>query len=162
MLAGGGMSTVFMVTAGEYSDYHVVGIFSTREKAEAYVAWQHGPDSKVTPSYNSKHGIEEVELDSVIIADTGAFSVRGSVEALIAGVKPGNTIQQHWNAEQDPNAPPQGFYSKWMRNGPEAIGYGATVEHAARSAREMARAIKAGTVTVVTSERYGQTIYELS
>lgn len=30
------MSSVWIVTAGEYSDYHFVGVFSTKEKAEEY------------------------------------------------------------------------------------------------------------------------------
>ena len=31
------MSEVFLVCQGEYSDYHVCGVFSTREKAEAHI-----------------------------------------------------------------------------------------------------------------------------
>lgn len=31
------MSQVYLVTSGSYSDYHVVGVFSTKENAEAHV-----------------------------------------------------------------------------------------------------------------------------
>lgn len=30
------MKTVFVVTIGEYDDYRIVGVFSTKEKAEGY------------------------------------------------------------------------------------------------------------------------------
>src|SRR5262245_338964 len=31
------MTNVFAVTAGEYSDYHIVAIFSTRERAQTFI-----------------------------------------------------------------------------------------------------------------------------
>lgn len=31
------MEKVFIVTSGEYSDYDIKAVFSTREKAEAYI-----------------------------------------------------------------------------------------------------------------------------
>lgn len=43
---------IYIVTEGEYSDYHICAVFSTREKAEEYVQC-HGTD------YN----IEEYDLD---------------------------------------------------------------------------------------------------
>jgi hypothetical protein len=46
------MSTIYLLTAGEYSDYHIVAAYSTRELAEK--AQELCPDS----------GIEEYELDS--------------------------------------------------------------------------------------------------
>jgi hypothetical protein len=33
------MSIIYLVTSGEYSSYGIEGAFSTREKAEEYVAW---------------------------------------------------------------------------------------------------------------------------
>lgn len=42
---------VWLVTAGDYSDYHVVGVFSTEEKAKAYAALTLDSD------------VEESELD---------------------------------------------------------------------------------------------------
>lgn len=43
---------IYIVTEGEYSDYHICAVFSTREKAEEYVQ-SHGTD----------YGIEEYDLD---------------------------------------------------------------------------------------------------
>lgn len=44
---------IFIVTDGTYSDYHIVAVFSTKEKAEAYCAL-HGYDF-----------VEEYEIDAV-------------------------------------------------------------------------------------------------
>ena len=50
----GEMSDVYVVTEGEYEDYHIVAIFSTLEKAEAF-----------TDRFNSEYDIESFELDPV-------------------------------------------------------------------------------------------------
>lgn len=49
------MTTVYLVTSGEYSDYGVDGAFSTREKA---VAWINGEDDD--------YEIEEYDIDPEI------------------------------------------------------------------------------------------------
>lgn len=46
------MSTVYVVTDGDYSDYHIVGVFSTREKAEA-----------AGEMYNALNKVAEYEID---------------------------------------------------------------------------------------------------
>lgn len=51
---------VYVVTSGEYSDYHIDAIFSTKEKAEEYI--------KIHARYNQGYysdraGIEEWEMD---------------------------------------------------------------------------------------------------
>ena len=46
--------TVYMVTAGEYSDYRVRGIFSTLEKAQAAIAMEpkhNGDDMEIEPMH---------------------------------------------------------------------------------------------------------------
>lgn len=48
--------TIYAVTAGSYSDYRIIGIFSTRERANDFI--KYAPDN----SYNE---IEEYELDSL-------------------------------------------------------------------------------------------------
>lgn len=69
------MSVVFMVSRGEYSDYVIEGVFSTREAAEAYLravdAWVGRRDPVADPydsesryGYKSEAHIEEVEVDS--------------------------------------------------------------------------------------------------
>lgn len=52
---------VYMVTSGEYSDYHVCGIFSTLEKAEQYIA-AHDTACVGDNSWD-RHYIEVVEVD---------------------------------------------------------------------------------------------------
>ena len=54
------MTSVFLVSAGEYSDYHIYGVFSTRENAQAYI------DSPHTRFYGNDPEIEEYELDKNI------------------------------------------------------------------------------------------------
>lgn len=49
------MTTVYVVTQGSYSDYHIVGIYSTREVAEAAAGAE--------TSYRGKPQIEEFDLD---------------------------------------------------------------------------------------------------
>jgi len=54
------MSTtnVYIVTVGEYSDYHICGVFSTEEAANAY-ARLHS-----TSRYSDQYEVEEWELDA--------------------------------------------------------------------------------------------------
>lgn len=51
------MTTIYVLTEGDYSDYHIVALYSTRELAEE--AQQHCPESN----------IEEYKLDSVEIPE---------------------------------------------------------------------------------------------
>jgi len=66
--------TVYIVTSGEYSDYGINVVFSTREKADAYVKIHNrgGP-------YDSA-GVEEYEVD-----DIGDESIRPGYEARLSG-----------------------------------------------------------------------------
>ena len=50
---------VFMVTAGGYSDYHVEGIFSTREKAQEYIDFMLNQEE-----YFNFNDIDEIEVDN--------------------------------------------------------------------------------------------------
>ena len=54
--------TVYMVTTGEYSDYRVRGIFSTRDKAEAFIETHRTADPK-NARYDDPWDIDERELD---------------------------------------------------------------------------------------------------
>jgi hypothetical protein len=51
------MGTIYIVTAGEYSDYHVVSVFDSRDKAESFVEYYNDNDNW------SEAGIEEYELN---------------------------------------------------------------------------------------------------
>lgn len=55
--------TVYVVTEGEYSDYHICGVFSTQEKADAYVA--------AATTTHSQPRIETFELDTLIPPKSG-------------------------------------------------------------------------------------------
>ena len=55
------MKTVYVVTEGTYSDYGIEALFSTEEKAKAFVA-KH--------EYNSDRRVEEYTLDEWIDAGT--------------------------------------------------------------------------------------------
>ena len=48
------MDSVYLVTAGEYSDYHIIGAFSTEELAEKWIE-----------RYDESAGIEEYEVDEL-------------------------------------------------------------------------------------------------
>lgn len=50
------MATIYLVTSGSYSDYHVDAVFSTRELAEAF----HAKHSK---AHGDTNDIEEMPLD---------------------------------------------------------------------------------------------------
>lgn len=50
------MAKVYLLTQGEYSEYHIVGVYSTREKAEA-----HKPNHR--NYFGTDPDIEEHELD---------------------------------------------------------------------------------------------------
>lgn len=52
------MSKVFLVSQGDYSDYHIVAAFSTHEKAERHMALMPAND------WYSKARLEEMELDT--------------------------------------------------------------------------------------------------
>lgn len=59
------MAKIFIVTSGEYSDYHIDAVFSTREKAEEY-ADICGPD----------YEIEEYEVDAPVDNKDGIWKAR--------------------------------------------------------------------------------------
>ena len=69
------MSKIYVVTAGEYSDYEICAVFSTREQAEKYCACGHG-------DY-----VEEYELD--------AWGVVGGCEVVYRY----HVQYPHWKAE---------------------------------------------------------------
>ena len=60
---------IYIVTSGEYSDYHIEAVFTTKEKAVEYVE-QHGTD------YN----IEEYDLDEEVEKKTQLWSIVFCIE----------------------------------------------------------------------------------
>lgn len=47
------MKEIYIITSGDYSDYNIEAVFSTREKAEEYIQ-QHGTQYRIEP-----HGVDE-------------------------------------------------------------------------------------------------------
>lgn len=60
---------IYIVTSGEYSDYRIDAVFTTKEKAVDYVE-QHG----------TRYDIEEYDLDEEVEKKTQLWSVEFSVE----------------------------------------------------------------------------------
>ncbi len=63
---------VYVVTAGEYSDYHIEAVYSTREKAELYVATHEGE-------------IEEYDIDEPVMEGKAYYGVYAKFFADIDG-----------------------------------------------------------------------------
>lgn len=55
------MSTVWVLTAGEYSDYHLVGVYSTKEKADQ-ISKLAGRDCNNPFSVVIDEGLDKIEL----------------------------------------------------------------------------------------------------
>lgn len=74
------MTTIYVVTRGSYSDYQIVGVFSTKEKAEAFTEFY--PKT----GYNGLNDIEEYELNAVSKYPAGkrAFMARFTVDGEMA------------------------------------------------------------------------------
>ncbi len=61
---------IYIVTSGEYSDYHIEAVFSTKEKANDYIQ-QNGTD------YN----IEEYDLDEEVVKETKVWRIEFEITA---------------------------------------------------------------------------------
>lgn len=141
---------VWLVTQGEYSDYRVLGAFSTQEKAEAYVAAHNetasrtcSADGTVRLGYGSECSVEEYPLDAPAPEQPSAWVASFSWPT------------PKWN--RDGNIYVQKAHGK-LENGDEITrqSYGdyslrfarPDREQAHRAAREMWRALQAGTFTL--------------
>ena len=125
---------VFVVAPGEYSDYHIKAIFSTRELASEFIAEY---NRLVTDKWTKIDGfpIEEWDVDEYTARPLGCWQV--DIE------ENGAVRRKGWDLEHDPHAPPT-VHDGYMTSGAgfvprHFIGYGKTVEHARRSAEELRR-----------------------
>lgn len=80
------MKTIYAVSDGEYSDYGILALFSTREKAERYIE-----KHKEADQYLSNPNIEEYELDS---EDAKVFK---KVYSIVMDVSTGNVTHKRRN-----------------------------------------------------------------
>jgi len=76
---------VFMVTSGRYSDYTVEGIFSTIDKAKAYMDYE----SRNT-RYSKYNDIVEIEVDNVY-----NFSIRDGYKCYYGNMDEDGNIDDH-------------------------------------------------------------------
>lgn len=141
---------VYVVTDGDYSDYHIKAVFSTRAKAEAYIAeynrppknsWDAEQDGDEDVVFrHTEGGIEEWPLDRMT-GTKGAHVV--SID------EDGSVVASMYNPCDWPQDPPH--RSGWTRaqmaqpgyqgagNPLRITGYGKTEEHARRSAEQYRR-----------------------
>lgn len=133
--AGARMSLAYVVTSGSYSDYGITAVFSTREAADRYCAWQNGPEA-ASRSDDSAYRVEEYELDV-------PFEPHGCFVFTIREPHPKWPDWHHahyecWSPTSDPHTPAR-FEEQTEWTGRGWTGYGETKEHARRSAEELRR-----------------------
>lgn len=129
------MAKVYVVTSGDYSDYHVSAAFSTRDAADTYAALNNHPREQWYETYR----VEEFDLDTPIERPTtGAYIVELWHD--------GDIDHSHFDAAGDPRQPAIVLplsYNPEAPPDPEGRhryrGYGKSVEHARRSAEELRR-----------------------
>lgn len=83
------MTTIYLVTDGDYSDYHVLGVYSTKEKAE-----------HAKRLFASDNGIWEYELDAIPDSPQGMLAYH--VSMLVSG-----DVKDVWQETVE------GFESRW-------------------------------------------------
>jgi hypothetical protein len=117
---------VFAVSEGSYSDYRIVAIFSTREKAQEYI------DSCHAEQWSEKE-IEEYDLDLPREELPGCYEVRIKAD--------GTVIESTWASWGRSNLPADHFGGNVYADYRDTFrGFGETTEHARRSAEELRRA----------------------
>lgn len=85
------MTTIYVVTAGEYSDYRIHAMFSTRENAERYM------EALPNPGYSGYNEIEEWTLDDMpepAARGLKSYEVQIRRDGEIVSVKGTNTQEQ--------------------------------------------------------------------
>lgn len=134
------MASVWWVEAGEYSDWHVKAIFSTKEKAEEYVRVYNASCPK--DKHLKADSIKEQLLDAPIGENIGEWmvhiSVRGTAtkeygagQWLESGF---GDFTTSWHQRQEWNG------IEWIKKDePIFVGIGKTREHARRSAEDLRR-----------------------
>lgn len=118
------MATAYLVTKGQYSDYHILAVFTNEVDANAFAKAHDEADGMGWPQAK----VEEVPLNV-------PFEERATVGVQIDR---DGTVTSTWVRLNDgpatidppPGASVGGFYF---------TGYGRSVEHARRSAEEMRR-----------------------
>lgn len=135
------MTSVWWVESGEYSSWHIKGIFSTRERAEQYVdAYNKSANEAGRMPWDGPltyRDIVEKEVDEQWEYPIGNYQVMVSAE--------GNVGPASWDERAETRS---AFWDNtWEKgrylNRPFFVGYGKTPEHARRAAEDLRREYKA-------------------
>src|SRR5882724_13401438 len=102
------MSEAFVITQGEYSDYHIVAVFDNKEAAEGYVAQS---NAKLTYKYDDLYQLETFPLNSTIKSAVGPFITVSTAIGKDGDVQ----ISPHYPEE------PSGFH-ELVEEGPAEVG----------------------------------------
>lgn len=150
------MTTVFMVTSGDYSDFKVEGVFSTKEKAEEWIIEIGKREDEVKEVYKEKNRFYYTTQRDIIYFELDRPAEKSgyfyfTIHKNYGVDVPLNRQDTGWisfkDDDNDINVNEQPNY-RTHRNGITVNGYGKTLEHARRSASDLLRAIEAGTVIV--------------
>lgn len=92
------MEKVYLISRGEYSDYRVVGAFSTLEKAQQFIKEANEAENSTTYKINDE--IEELNVDSLTIPkDLHPFTVYFKKDT-ICGIEPDYVEDMKTSLEQ--------------------------------------------------------------
>lgn len=109
------VETIYVLTKGEYSDYHIVALFSSREKAEEARALcpdskieKYEPNSLKIPEHPSGHTAWSVSLN----ARDNTFIRSHQEDPLCGGFEPG---ESYFEASKHPSVFPIFVVKCWAR-----------------------------------------------
>lgn len=156
--------TTFFVSSGSYSDYSVVAVFSSREKAEAFIAshvalggeYRDAAGTWSRPAHGNgwDYQIEEADLDPVFGA-RGCYMASLTIENTHAATMPTHSwnlgqrnqwvASSHWTEDTEADAPATAERSPWHGD-TSVTGYGRTREEAFAAADALRLRIVSGEV----------------
>lgn len=134
------MASVWWVEAGEYSDWHVKAIFSTKEKADEYVRVYNASCDE--PNRIPPDSVQEKPIDKPIPDLIGHWMIHIGIS--------GNLTKMYGNGdwcEGGPDIEKSGWFQKLDWRGGKLVafdepifyGVGKTKEHARRQAEDLRR-----------------------
>ena len=125
---------IYTVECGDYSDYHIKGFFSTRERALQFIARFNELEKNGWNGPLTDKNIVEHVLDEHTPPDIGGWTVTISDE--------GSVVYSDWDLDHNPHekATMDQSVNKGRYMGvANFVGFGVTEEHARRSAEDLRR-----------------------
>jgi len=130
------MKTIYLVTSGEYSDYHVEACFSSKEKADVYIQKFDKVHSFTIAQIETYH-LDDPEIDALVIKPewcarvnlvTGEIFEDGSTDMLAQPHKRGKShapiigynhvISRSYTSQKHANKLAVEARQKWLRENP--------------------------------------------